>query len=425
MRPPAAACAACGHRGHSNVACSASPVPLPPPTAADPLLRGVIVSINSRLAGLSRARAPAASRCRAHRRLRGHTGHADSADPGTGDTERLLPAWNAAERAESADLRIEQLRGLPCELQPRPRAVRAVGGLDDGPGGRDPIFYATLAIANQDVDFGGEACLRCHAPGAWLDGRSTPTDGSSLDPLLGDLDGVNCHFCHRMVDPVPDAANPADDAAILAGLVTPALEEPHTGSFVIDPDDNRRGPFELVNFFFHQWRESPFHQESLMCATCHDVSNPLLESSRTAPSSSGTWTPPPDRRKQDMFPVERTFSEWAASVYAQDAIETGGASAATRPRCPPVRTATCRTRSGPGAIRTSRRRCVPTSLGTPSPVRTPGSCARFAPSTPMPTPASPSSRSTTPWRGNRQCCPRPRTSRPWWTAETCASASRT
>lgn len=194
-----------------------------------------------------------------------------------------------------------------------------------GQAGRDPIFYATLAIANQDVDFGGESCLRCHAPGAWLDGRSTPTDGSSLDPLLGDLDGVSCHFCHRMVDPVPDAENPADDTAILASLATPALQAPHTGSFVIDPDDNRRGPFDLGQFFFHQWRESPFHQDSLMCATCHDVSNPLLEQQPDGTFQIGNLdSPHPTAQKEDMFPVERTFSEWAASVYAQDEIETGG-----------------------------------------------------------------------------------------------------
>lgn len=194
-----------------------------------------------------------------------------------------------------------------------------------GQAGRDPIFYATLAIANQDVDFGGEACLRCHAPGAWLDGRSTPPDGSALDPLLGDLDGVNCHFCHRMVDPVYDPENPAEDPGILASLTVPALAEPHTGSFVIDPDDNRRGPFELVNFFFHQWRESPYHQDSIMCATCHDVSNPLLERQMDGSFQLGTLDAAhPTAQKADMFPVERTYSEWLASVYAQDAIETGG-----------------------------------------------------------------------------------------------------
>lgn len=194
-----------------------------------------------------------------------------------------------------------------------------------GQAGRDPIFYATLAIANQDVNFGGEACLRCHAPGAWLDGRSTPTNGSALDPSLGDLDGVNCHFCHRMVDPVFTAENPVEDQSILASLSTPPLEDPHTGGFIIDPEDRRRGPFELQNFFFHQWRESPFHRESKMCATCHDVSNPLLEL-----QPDGTWqlgplgASHPTAQKNDMFPVERTYSEWRLSVYAQDEIETGG-----------------------------------------------------------------------------------------------------
>ncbi|MFT7074781.1 MAG: hypothetical protein ACJA0P_000781 [Planctomycetota bacterium] len=195
-----------------------------------------------------------------------------------------------------------------------------------GQAGRDPIFYATLAIANQDVAFGGEACLRCHAPGAWLDGRSQPTNGSALDPSLGDLDGVTCHFCHRMVDPIVDPANPIEDAGILANLTVPALAAPHSGSFVIDPEDRRRGPFDLgPSFFYHEWRESPFHQQSLMCATCHDVSNPLLER-----QPNGSWqvgplgAAHPTGEKTDQFPVERTFSEWAMSVYAQDNIETGG-----------------------------------------------------------------------------------------------------
>ncbi|MEM9380192.1 MAG: hypothetical protein AAGB93_09625 [Planctomycetota bacterium] len=203
-----------------------------------------------------------------------------------------------------------------------------------GQAGRDPIFYATLAIANQDVAFGGEACLRCHAPAAWLSGRSTPTDGSALDPALGDLDGVSCHFCHRMVDPIFDAVeNPPEDQGILAGLTSPAITDPHTGSFVIDPEDRRRGPFDLgPNFFYHEWRESPFHRESLMCATCHDVSNPLLEL-----QPDGSWqlgplgAPHSTAQKTDTFPVERTYSEWAMSVYAQAEIDTNGRFGGDRP----------------------------------------------------------------------------------------------
>ena len=65
---------------------------------------------------------------------------------------------------------------------------------------RDPLFQAAMTIANQDAAFAGDLCLRCHTPGAWLAGRSVPTDGSAL--LDDDIDGITCNFCHRMVDPV-------------------------------------------------------------------------------------------------------------------------------------------------------------------------------------------------------------------------------
>ncbi|HEY3245820.1 MAG TPA: hypothetical protein VGM03_20940, partial [Phycisphaerae bacterium] len=65
---------------------------------------------------------------------------------------------------------------------------------------RDPLFYACLAIANQDVAHSGDLCIRCHSPKAWLEGRSTPTDASAF--IDADRDGINCNFCHRLVDPV-------------------------------------------------------------------------------------------------------------------------------------------------------------------------------------------------------------------------------
>ena len=43
------------------------------------------------------------------------------------------------------------------------------------------MFRAALAVANQDIEGVGEYCLRCHTPRAWLEGRSTPTDGSALN----------------------------------------------------------------------------------------------------------------------------------------------------------------------------------------------------------------------------------------------------
>ena len=44
--------------------------------------------------------------------------------------------------------------------------------------GRDPVFWAAVAITEQTFDGAGDFCIRCHSPGGWADGRSTPTDGS-------------------------------------------------------------------------------------------------------------------------------------------------------------------------------------------------------------------------------------------------------
>jgi hypothetical protein len=49
---------------------------------------------------------------------------------------------------------------------------------------RDPIFWATLAIAEQDFDGSGDLCIRCHSTGGWYAGRSTPTDGSALTAAM-------------------------------------------------------------------------------------------------------------------------------------------------------------------------------------------------------------------------------------------------
>ncbi|HWR26455.1 MAG TPA: hypothetical protein VN316_01115 [candidate division Zixibacteria bacterium] len=64
---------------------------------------------------------------------------------------------------------------------------------------RDPIYWATMAIAEQDFDGAGDLCLRCHTQTGWLAGRSVPTDGSAL--TASDADGVVCDLCHRMTNP--------------------------------------------------------------------------------------------------------------------------------------------------------------------------------------------------------------------------------
>ena len=62
--------------------------------------------------------------------------------------------------------------------------------------GRDPIFWATVAVAEQDFDGSGDLCLRCHSTTGWLEGRSTPTDGSGL--AASDSNGRPRGNCRRM-----------------------------------------------------------------------------------------------------------------------------------------------------------------------------------------------------------------------------------
>jgi len=191
---------------------------------------------------------------------------------------------------------------------------------------RDPVFLAALTVANQDASFAGDLCLRCHTPGGWLEGRSTPTDGSGL--LDVDLQGVSCNICHRLVNPVyQPGISPVVDLDVLnnLGANLPTPDQSHSGAFVIDPLDRRRGPIdEGPNFFYHEWQQSPFHETSNLCKTCHDVSNPVFTA-----QPDGTFVlnelnlKHPTNNVYDTFPVERTFSEWSMSDFAQGPIPIG------------------------------------------------------------------------------------------------------
>jgi hypothetical protein len=182
---------------------------------------------------------------------------------------------------------------------------------------RDFLFEANMVIANQDAPESGDLCLRCHNSRGWLDGRSSPTDGSLM--TTEDHIGVSCDLCHRMVDPQYDAGvDPAEDAEILAGLGA-APSEHTTGSFVVDPSGSRRGPFDDAASA-HPVLVSPFHRSANLCGTCHDVSNPAFVRPPGAVSGDEYDVHPLDQAAADMsstvtMPVERTYSEWLHSAF--------------------------------------------------------------------------------------------------------------
>ncbi len=222
---------------------------------------------------------------------------------------------------------------LPLDAEP----YRNWAGSMMAQAGRDPIFHACLTIANQDAADSGDLCIRCHSPAGWLGGRSTPTDGSALVAGTADFDGVNCHFCHRLVDPVYQAGvSPIEDQAILddlaGGGLLPGL--PGNGQYVLDPEDVRRGPSDPADpndtwpYNPHNPDPviiSPFHKKAELCATCHDVSNPMFVRQPNGNYAADTFDQAhPTLDKYDMFPIERTYSEWSASAFADGGVQLGG-----------------------------------------------------------------------------------------------------
>ncbi|MGD8579371.1 MAG: Ig-like domain-containing protein [Lysobacterales bacterium] len=199
--------------------------------------------------------------------------------------------------------------------------------------GRDPIFWATMAIAEQDFNGSGDLCLRCHSTAGWLGGRSTPTDGSGL--AAGDSDGVECDYCHKLTNP--------DDSEHLGVMNAPFIANDGSGEGYYGSGmssmwngSDKLGPFVDAEAR-HQFMRSRFHRKSEFCGTCHDVSNPvtgdlahnfgalLSEEAVTASGVPGdtmqtkaAFNNPPYR----YGVVERTFSEHMSSMLHDMPVDT-------------------------------------------------------------------------------------------------------
>ena len=128
--------------------------------------------------------------------------------------------------------------------------------------------------------------------------------------LPDDLDAVSCHFCHRVVDPINNIANPPEDFDILQALVNAGTypDESGNGRFIFDPTDTRRGPEADwgVNMHGADILVSPHHDESSFCASCHDLSNPVFD---LQPDGSydlnGRLTLLAKELRQDILPQHR------------------------------------------------------------------------------------------------------------------------
>jgi hypothetical protein len=188
--------------------------------------------------------------------------------------------------------------------------------------GRDPIFWATMAISEQDFDGSGDLCLRCHATAGWLAGRSTPTDGSGL--AANDDDAVECSYCHSLTNPDQSEPLGVQNPPYLANDEgTPPVGYYGSGMGVLWGGNEKLGPYaDAVPK--HQFIASSFFRSVDFCGTCHDVSNSVVgnlahnggvQDTADPPIANGVLGGPVDGKAAFNNPpyaygiVERTFSE--------------------------------------------------------------------------------------------------------------------
>jgi hypothetical protein len=232
---------------------------------------------------------------------------------------------------------------------------------------RDFLYFSCLTVAAQDSIWAlgnpnaTDICIRCHSPGGWMGGRSDPTNFSALSGA--DFDGVQCDFCHRMYDPFFEStqagtregagiagywdetnlsSTPSGPAALLthdedasqAGTVkqfngdpffsgndpaSEAWDEAGSGQFFVSSEAAKRAPFADADAR-HQMLYSRFHKSKFFCATCHDVSNPILAN---LGADANQPLPTELNPAYSYFHVERTFSEFMLSDYGQDGGSAG------------------------------------------------------------------------------------------------------
>jgi MYXO-CTERM domain-containing protein len=171
---------------------------------------------------------------------------------------------------------------------------------------RDPLFLATLTVANQQAPGVGTACFRCHSPSGFTSGRAANPLGTDLDPVLGDTDGVHCDTCHRSIVPADDPNAPYLANAQLTFSDAPVDGLPTRYGPRNDPAISPR----------HPSMGSEFIRDARLCGQCHNLDHPSIN--RLTPDQVDTGA---------LFPLQSTYAEWAQSDFAR------GASAQTCQAC--------------------------------------------------------------------------------------------
>jgi hypothetical protein len=197
----------------------------------------------------------------------------------------LASSWSSGALAQVPTVSPSEPGTVTPPLEPPSNCANCHDGFEDSPisawegtmmanAMRDPLFLASLTIANQDIPGIGEFCLRCHTPPGWLLGHCAP---GTLELISGnDWEGITCDSCHRMTE----HTDPVEGPLIGNAMYTVINGVAKTSSSPTSPG--------------HPVVQDPFLEAAELCGVCHEVTNPEFQD----------------------FPIERTYSEWASSAFA-------------------------------------------------------------------------------------------------------------
>jgi hypothetical protein len=217
----------------------------------------------------------------------------------TGSDNRLPP-----------DLQLERARYcLDCHDGPANATATTPGGHWKGSmmanAARDPLMYAALAIANQDVPgIGGTFCLRCHSPAGFTGGHATPHPTNPNGWPCNTYAPGSPTACRCLNPPTCDQLDYCQETAarVANGYCIVAFDDrkmPEQAGFRGHPRDPSTAPQEPYDQTSDNQHDD---QEGLNCAFCHRLDPAqatagrtsgayLLSTAATQPAGSGWATP--------------------------------------------------------------------------------------------------------------------------------------
>jgi hypothetical protein len=179
---------------------------------------------------------------------------------------------------------------------------------------RDPLMFAALAIANQDVPgIGGDYCLRCHSPAGFLDGHTTPNPAS---PNQWPCNNYQLNSLNQCIDYCQETpARVANGYCLIQfGDNADATFQGHPFDPKSHPDEPNEQQVTPDGGVAHD----PYDDaEGVSCAVCHRMQNNQTDPTPFQNQFGGNYSLRYDAQQQPGWLEQRTVRAGPyATIYA-------------------------------------------------------------------------------------------------------------